>query len=434
MIAKCRAIHDSKGLLQSLPTLHLDVPEYVFLPTDNARCSKAEIYVKEGDHVYLGQCIGMRDGGYFKQPIHATVSGTVEGYEEHYHRSGKKVSFLRLHNDFKDEWDPSLKTRDDEEIATFTRKDFVSILEQNATVGLGGSSFPTHVKFNNDKKIDCILVNAIECEPYITADLRLMEEEPERIIQGIFYLQQAFSCKKTMICVKKKHRRIIGIYREFLRRYGDCGITIKPVENRYPAGWEVAMIKSALGIEVAPGHLPSEYGVANFNVSTVWGIFDAVKHNRSVIERHISVTGEGIKYPSNFIVRVGTPLKYLLDRCGGYTHPEKDKVIILGGPMMGASLPSDDCIITKTVTSALVFDYEKHEEDPCIRCASCVYSCPTGLEPKQIMDAVKAFDKERIKALNPLRCIECGLCSYVCTSHIRVTDYVRRAKMFAKTK
>ena len=434
MIAPVSAIHDTKGLLETLPTLTLDAPDYVFTAVTNARAGKAEIFVKEGDHVYLGQQIGLRDGGFFKQPIHSSVSGTVEGYEEHYHRSGKKVSFLRIKNDHKDEWDPSIHDRSDEEIAALTRQDFVKILESNAMVGLGGSSFPTHVKFNNDKKIDVILINAIECEPYITADVRLMTEELEKVVTGMTYLQIAFNCKKVLICIKKKHRRLIRIYQEYLRRYEGSGIEVCPVGNFYPQGWEIAMIKSALGIDVPSGHLPSEYGIANFNVSTVWGIYEAVKHNHPVYERRISITGDGIRYPSNFIVRLGSPLKTLLERCGGYVHPDKEKVFILGGPMMGASLPDDDCIITKTVTSVLVFDHEAKEEAPCIRCGSCVYSCPTGLEPKQIMDAVKAFDKERIKALNPLRCIECGLCTYVCTSHIRVTDFIRRAKMFAKTK
>ena len=434
MIARSTVIHDTKGILDALPTLQLEVPDYVFLATGNARCAKAEVFVNEGDHVYLGQVIGMRDGGFFKQPIHATVSGTFDGYEEHYHRNGKMTKFIRLKNDHKDEWDPSLKPRTDEEIAKLTRKDFVEILEQNAMVGLGGSSFPTHVKFNHDKPIDVILINGIECEPYITADIRLMFEEIEETVEGIRLIQQAFSCKKALICIKKKHGELIRVYKEYLRRYPDSGIEVCPVGNFYPQGWEIAMIKSALGIDIPSGHLPSEYGIANFNVSTAWGIYDAIKFNRTVVERRISVSGDAIKYPTNFIVRVGTPLKYLLEKCGGYRHPDKDKVIILGGPMMGAAMPSDDCIVTKTVTSVLVLDYEEAPESPCIRCGSCVYSCPTGLEPKQIMDAVKAFDKPRMKALNPLKCIECGLCTYVCTSHIRVTDYIRRAKVFAKMK
>ena len=434
MIAKSRAIVDTKGLLGALPTLELEVPDYLFLAADNARCKSAEFFVKEGDHVYMGEPVGMRDGGFFKQPIHSPCSGTIEGYEEHYHRSGKKVKFLRIKNDHKDEWNPALKSRTEEEIARLSREDFAKIFEDTAMVGLGGSSFPTHIKLNAAKKIDVILINAIECEPYITADVRLMNEDIERVIKGIQYLQVAFACHRVCICIKAKHKKLIQIYREYLRRFPRSGIEVTPVGNFYPQGWEIAMIKSALGIDIPSGHLPSEYGIANFNVSTVWGVYWAIKHNRPVIARRISVTGDGIKYPSNLIVRIGTPISLLIEKCGGYKHPCKDKVFILGGPMMGASLPSDDAIISKTVTSILVFDHEEVEEGPCIRCGSCVYSCPTGLEPKQIMDAVKAFDKPRIKALNPLKCIECGLCSYVCTSHIRVTDYIRRAKMFARTK
>ena len=175
-----------------------------------------------------------------------------------------------------------------------------------------------------------------------------------------------------------------------------------------------------------------EYGILDFNVSTCHGIYQAVRLNRPVVERYISVSGNGVRFPSNFKVRVGTPIKTLLDRCGGYADPEKEKVFILGGPMMGASVPSDDCIITKTVTSVIIMNAEDEEEQPCIRCGSCVLSCPAHLEPKQIMDAVKANDRERIKALHPLTCIECGLCTYVCTSHIRVTDFIRRAKILAK--
>ena len=410
----------------------MEVPEYLYLATDNARCKSAEFFVKEGDHVYMGQTIGVRNGGFFKQPIHTTCSGTVDGYEEHYHRSGKKVKFLRIKNDFKDEWDPSCKMRSDEEIFALSREEFASILEQHASVGLGGSSFPTNVKFKGDHKIDVILINAVECEPYLNSDKQLLREDIEKVIQGILYVQSALCCHKAKICIKKRHARLIKMVRSYLSRFPDSGISVCPVGNFYPQGWEITMIKAATGIDVPSGHLPSEFGIADFNVSTIWGIYESIKLDHPVCDRRITVTGDGVKYPSTLSVRIGTPLKTVLELCGGYVEPEKDKVFILGGPMMGSALPTDDCIISKTVTSVLVLNYQSHPEEPCIRCGSCVYSCPTGLEPKQIMDAVKANDKERIKALNPLKCVECGLCSFVCTSHIRVTDYIRRAKIFAK--
>ena len=410
----------------------MKVPEYLYLATDNARCKSAEIFVKEGDHVYMGQTVGMRDGGFFKQPIHTTCSGTVEGYEEHFHRSGKKVKFLRIHNDFKDEWDPSLKPRTDEEVYALTRSEIADILERHALVGLGGSSFPTYVKFKTDAKINTILINAVECEPYLYSDKRLLSEDVEKVIKGITYLQSAFNCHDARICIKRHHGWLIRQTRAYLERFPDSGITVCPVGNFYPQGWEIAMIKSATGIDVPSGHLPSEYGIINFNVSTVAGLYNSVKYNHPVIERYVSVTGDGIKHPGNFSIRNGTPMKYILEKCGGYTHPEKKKVFILGGPMMGASLTSDDCICTKTVTSIIVLNHDEIEEENCIRCGSCVLSCPVHLKPVQIMNAVKAMDKDMIKALEPLKCIECGLCAYSCTSKIQVTDYVRRAKVIAK--
>ena len=415
-----------------LPTINAEVPDYIYIATNNSRCDKADVLVKEGEHVKMGQVIGVRHAGFFDQPIHATVSGTFVGYEKHYHRSGKLVEFMKIENDHQDTWDETLQPRSDEEIDKLTREEMVKILKDFASVGLGGSSFPTYIKFQTDKPIKTILINGIECEPYITADKRLMMDVPEEIIQGMIYVGKVFNCKDIRLCVKNKYHDIQEIYREIMRRYPDAGLSVCPVGNYYPQGWELEMIKSATGIKVEQGKLPVEYGLLNFNVSTIHGIYQAVKLNRPVIERLISVSGDGIRFPSNFKVRVGTPIASLLERCGGYADPEKEKIFILGGPMMGASLPCDDCIITKTVTSVIVFNADKEDEMPCIRCGSCVLTCPSHLEPKQIMDAVKANDKERVKKLNPLRCVECGLCSYVCTSHIRVTDFIRRAKILAK--
>lgn len=436
MIKKTTHIQDSLNLLSTLPTLKAPVPEYLFIATENARCPKAEIFIKEGDYVKCGQVIGIRHASFFDQPIQATCSGIFEGYEKHYHRNGKLISFMKFHNDFKDSLDDSIKDRSDEEIAKLTKDEITEIIKNTASVGLGGSSFPTYVKFQTKEKINTILINGIECEPYINSDHRGMMEEPERIIQGIKYIQQAFNCHDARICVKSKYHDIISVYSEYLRRFKDSGITLCKVKNYYPQGWEINMIKEATGIEVEFGKLPAQYGIIDFNVSTVLGIEKAIKHNMPVLERRITVTGNGINYPSNFKVRVGTPVKELIELCGGYKNPDTDKVLILGGPMMGASLPTDDCICTKTVTSIIVLDKKEYREEPCIRCSSCILSCPVGLKPVEIMNTMRSMpvDKEKIKFLNPLKCIECGLCTYSCTSKIPVTDYVRKAKVIARLK
>lgn len=435
MIKKTTTIEGAKKLgLQ--PTISLKVPQFLYIATANARCPKAEIYIQPGDHVNRYQVIGRRHAKFFDQPIHATCSGTYIGLEKHYHRSGKLTDFRKIENDYKDTVDPSFgKERTDEEISNLTRKDRAEILKNLASVGLGGSSFPTYVKFDTDKKIDTILIDAIECEPYISADHRLALEDQEIVIKGIKLVRQAFSCKKARICIKKRYTDLDEVYTKYLERDPDCGISVKKVGNFYPQGWEIARIKSATGIDVPSGHLPSEYGIRNFNISTIVGIYHAIKDNLPVTERLISVAGDGIKHPTNFKVRVGTPLKYVIDACDGYTQGDK-KMVILGGPRMGESLPSDDAIITKTVTSVLVFNHKDVKSSPCIRCGSCVRSCPVGLQPVTIRNTRNTMpvDREKIKLLNPQKCIGCGLCSYSCTSHIDVKSYVARAKVIARLK
>ena len=432
MIEKTIQIKDTKKLVGSLPAIRYTEPQYLYIAMANARCPKADLYIKPGDHVNSCQVIGLRHGPFFEQPIHATCSGTYIGLEKHYHRNGKLTDFIKIENDHKDTLDPSVKLRTPKEIKALTKEEMTQIIKDTANVGLGGSSFPTYIKFQTDKKIDLILINGIECEPYITADHRLMLEFPYRIMDAITYVMQAFDCHHAKICIKSKYKDIKEVYSQVIKEYEGSGIELCLVGNYYPQGWEVEMIKNAAGIQLKQGELPTNRGILNFNVSTMVGIYKAIKYNMPVIKRFVTITGDGIRFPKNFRVRVGTSIHDLIPMCGGYKNPDKDKIFILGGPMMGASVPSDDVIITKTVTSIIILDKTDAKEEPCVRCGCCVLSCPAKLEPVQIMNAVKTLDKERIKKLNPLRCIECGLCTYTCTSKIQVTDYVRKAKMIAK--
>lgn len=436
MIEKTKYIKDTKGLLRTLPTLVVPEAKYLYIGVTNARCPKGEIFINPGDHVKCCQVIGVRHGPFFDQPIHTSCSGTFIGYEDHYHRSGKIVKYLKIENDFKDEMADTVHERTPEEIAKLTKDDMAQIVKDCALVGLGGSSFPTYIKFQTKEKINQILINGIECEPYITADHRIMMEAPDLIIAGIKYAMQAFDCKVAKICIKSKYQDLADLWTEYLRREENDplgkGISVCRVGNYYPQGWEVAMIENATGIRLKPGELPAKYGIINFNVSTMVGLYHAIKFNRPVRKRNITITGDGIKYPTNFRVATGTLVKDLIEYCGGYKDPKKEKVFILGGPMMGAALPSDDTIVTKTVTSIIVLNKVDYKEEQCVRCGSCVLSCPQHLQPVEIMNAVKAVNKEKIKALNPLTCIECGLCTYSCTSKIQVTDYIRKAKVIAK--
>ncbi|MFA6755915.1 MAG: RnfABCDGE type electron transport complex subunit C [Bacilli bacterium] len=431
MIAKTRAIKDIYNLTRALPTRNFVNPKYVYIATNNARCNKSEMYVKPGDYVKCCQIIGKRDGGFFEQNIYSTVSGTVLGYEKHYHRSGKEIEYLKIENDYKDDMADTIFERTEEEISKLTKEDMMKIIRDTALVGLGGSSFPTYVKFQTKEKIDTILINGIECEPYLTTDHRIMLEYTHEIIAGIKYAMQAFGAKKAVICFKKKYDDLEELWKAVLKVYPNDNISYCKVGNFYPQGWEIEMIKSATGIDIPHGVLPAKYGIMNFNVSTCLGIWRAIKHNEPVIERNITITGDGIVLPQNFRVRGGTSFRDLLPLVGGYTPGEK-KLFIMGGPMMGVTPATDDVILTRTVTSIIILNEHEYKEEPCVRCGSCVYSCPIGLLPVQIMNAVKAMDKERMVALKVNNCIECGLCTYSCTSKIHVTDYVRRAKLLTK--
>lgn len=431
MIKKTKEIQDIRKLTKSLPALRYVDPEFVYIAITNARCSTADVYVKPGDYVKIGTVMGVRHGGYFEQNIHSTVSGEVVGIEKKFHRNGKKIDFIKVRNDKKNIFDESIRKRTDDEIKALTKDDMTQIIKDCSLVGLGGSSFPTYIKFQVKDPIDTILVNGIECEPYLSSDHRLMMEFPDRIMRGIGYAMQAFGAKKAYICIKSKYQDIYDVLSAVKTRYPQLNIEIARIGNYYPQGWEINMIKDTLGITIPSGILPSKYGIMNFNVSTIVGLYRAIKYNMPVYKRYFTVTGDGIKYAQNFRVRIGTSISELLSLCDGYTE-KKNKLFIMGGPMMGASLVSDDAVVTKTCTSVIILDYEERESEPCVRCASCVYSCPVGLAPVQIMNAFKAGDAEEAKSLGVLKCIECGLCSYTCTSHIHVTDFMRKAKKIVK--
>ena len=417
MIAKTRAIRDVLNMTTSLPTIHFTNPKRVYVSITNARCKTAEVYVKPGDKVKIGTIIGKRNGGFFEQNMHSTVSGTVLGTVE---------------NDFKDEYETGVNVeRTDEEVNSFTREDIIECVKQNSVIGLGGSTFPSYVKLESCKEVDTLIINGVECEPYLTTDHRILLEYPNKVMEGIGYLLKATGAKKAYLCFKKKYDDLFQVLTAVRKRHMDLPIEIKKVENFYPQGWEVALIKTVTGKTIPHGELPSNHGVIVFNASTALGIYRAVRLNMPVIERNFTLTGDGINYPSNIRMRIGTPLQDLLEICGGYVD-DKDKVIIMGGPMMGACLLRDDAVCSMSCTSAIILQAKEYKEEPCIRCASCVYSCPCGLQPVLIMKAYKTKDVDALKKLNVKTCIECGMCGYTCTSKINLTEYMRQAKRLVK--
>ncbi|XMB86475.1 RnfABCDGE type electron transport complex subunit C [Mycoplasmatota bacterium WC44] len=432
MIRKTSQIKTIDELSKSLPTIEIPAPDKVYITLMEMRTKTYTLTVEEGDYVKVGQNIGERNGGYFTQPIFSTVSGTVGKIVKKFNYSSKKVECLEIINDFKGEYAERVKERSDAEIKNLKKAEMIEIIKENAVKGLGGGGFPSYIKMATDAPIDTIVLNGVECEPYLTADYQAMKNDAYQIFKGLEYVMQAMGTKKAIIGVKETKTELLKSLKEVKEiEFKDMNCEIAAVGNYYPQGWEVELIKNAMGVKIKPGALLSEYGIIEYNVTTAAAIYQAVKNNLPVIDRYFTITGDAIKNPSQMIVKVGTPIPNIVKAAGGYSV-EGDKVMILGGPMMGSNMMMDDAIVSITVSSILVFAPQQHDEQPCVRCGSCVYSCPANLQPVQIMYAAKTKDADAAKALNVKNCIECGLCSYVCTSKIHLTDFMRKAKKLAK--
>ncbi|PKK98797.1 MAG: hypothetical protein CVV57_04765 [Tenericutes bacterium HGW-Tenericutes-2] len=430
MIAKTKNIPDGKKALKELPILHYLDADYVYYPVTSARCPEGETCVRGGQFVKVGEIVGTRKGAFFEQPMHATVSGEVVGYEKHIDQSGKVVDCLIVKNDKKYEFHESIVERSDEEIDKLTKEEYIQIVKDAGLVGLGGSAFPSYIKLETKDTINVVIANGVECEPNLIADYSLMMNNPREIIKGLIYAMKASGAPKGIIAIKRKYKEIEERLKFALQEFTEYDIHVVKVGNYYPQGWELAMIKNALGIKIPQGELLSKYGVLNFNVSTLQSIYNAVKKRLPVLERLFTISGDGI-HNKSFRARIGTLVSDLIELAGGYKEEEKSKVMILGGPMMGTNILRDDIVMTHTTTSLIVMNEQVEKEEPCIHCASCVYSCPVEIQPVQIMNAYKVRDKETLKTLEVNKCIECGLCSFVCPSKIHLTEYMRSGKRFA---
>lgn len=431
MIEKTRIIPDGKKELKNAPiTKYLD-PNFAYYPITSGRCAEGESYVQEGDLVKVGQKIGLRKAAFFEQPIHATVSGKVTGFEAHKDQTGKLVECIVVENDKHDTFHESVFDRTDEEIEALTGEDYIQITKEAGLVGLGGAAFPTYIKLKSPNPVHTIVVNGVECEPYLVNDYELMMNKPRSIIQGLVYVMKATGAKKGVIAIKKKYTEVYERLDLALKEFADYDIVIQNVGNHYPQGWELDTIKHAIGVKVPQGELTSKYGILIFNVSTLASIYAAVKKRRPVLERFFTVSGDGV-HNKNFRVRIGTMVNEMIELAGGYKDLERPKVMILGGPMMGANTTSDNIVMTHTTTSVIVLNEQPRVEEPCIHCAACVYSCPVEIQPVQIMNAFKHQDVDAIKDLKVNKCIECGLCSFVCPSKIHLTEYMRQSKRISR--
>ena len=426
-------IHPAENKITSSKAIkRMPVPKVVYVPIAQHIGIPSEIIVDRKDKVEIGQVIA-KSGGYVSSNVHSPVAGTVTKLDMLVDSSGYKKQCIVIRTDQKNE--SNFETPDfplKQEIS-MDQKDILQHITDSGIVGLGGATFPSHVKLDlkNDNRIDCLIINGVECEPYLTADHRLMLEKADEIIVGIQILMRALHIQSAVIGIENNKKDAVEVLIKAAR--DDDRIKVAALRVKYPQGSEKQLIKAILKREVPKGGLPMEVGVIVHNVGTVFAIYQAVQHDHPLIERVVTVTGKKIEDPSNFWVKIGTPIKDLVEEVGGI--PEGTRKIVNGGPMMGKAIKNTDVPITKGTSGILVISEEeasRKESKNCIRCSNCVFVCPMGLEPHLLMNLSEKGFYERAKAEDIMTCIECGSCSYVCPSHRPLLDYIRFGKNIVK--
>jgi electron transport complex protein RnfC len=388
----------------------------------------AKVIVNKGDEVKTGQIIA-RGEGFLSGNIHSSVSGKVSRIEEVQDVSGyrRQAVFIDVAGD---EWVEgiNLDTKLDHEIR-YEGAEILKRITEAGIVGMGGATFPTHVKLTvpRGKKAECIVINGVECEPYLTSDHALMLEKGEEIIVGIQLLKKALQVNKAYIGIENNKPDAIEKIRDLASAWD--GIEVFALQVKYPQGGEKQLIKAITGREVPSGGLPVDVGVVAFNVGTVFAVYEAVQKNKPLIDRIVTVTGKAVKNPSNFKVRIGTSISVLIEAAGGL--PENAGKVISGGPMMGKALPNIDVPVVKGTSGILILAEEestRYKTQPCIRCAKCVTICPMGLEPYLLMTLSERSLFDRLETDHVMDCIECGSCSYICPASRPLLDFIRLGK------
>lgn len=417
-----------KELTRDLPTIAAHIPDRVYIPLSQHIGAPCAPLVVVGDSVKKGQMIGVGQG-FVSAPIHASVSGTVVAIEVMEHPSGSFVPCIIIENDRKEEWAESVQPAANP--ATLTPEAIRQICLEAGIVGKGGATFPTHVKYApvEGKKIETVILNGIECEPWMTADHRLMLERSERIVAGLGYILRAVCCERGIIAIEANKMDAVAVMKRAVAALPNRNITVVVMKEKYPQGSEKQLIYACTGQEVPAGGLPLAIGVIVNNVGTAAALADAIELGIPMIERNVTVSGLGIRTPANYRVRIGTLFSELIAQSGGY-QGEVEK-ILAGGPMMGKAVFTDQLPVVKGVAGILLLGKEKGEkcqEYACVRCAKCIDACPAFLEPTSLARMAKRSAWEEAEAAEVMSCLECGSCDYVCPAHIPLLQYIRRAK------
>ena len=402
-------------------------PKIAYVPLQQHIGAPAKAIVNVGDEVKVGQKIGEMQG-FVSANVHAPVSGKVKSIGEHATPGGSSICVL-IENDFKNEIHESVKPKGD--LEKLSKEEILEIIKEAGIVGMGGATFPTHVKLSPppDKKIDTVVLNGAECEPYLTADHRLMLESPENVVDGLRALMKALNVEKGYIGIENNKPDCIEVMTKAAKQYSN--IEVVGLETKYPQGAEKQLIYACTKKEVPSGGLPMETGVVVTNVGTSAQVAIAIKTGMPLIERITTITGNCIQEPKNMIVKIGTPYSEVIEQCGGFDPNKKVGKVISGGPMMGIAQTTIEVPITKGSSGILCLDEkEGHVPKPqnCIRCGKCVDICPAFLQPLYISAHSIKYDYENAESYRALDCIECGSCSFICPARRPLLPSIRVAK------
>lgn len=426
---KIGGIHPSENKLSvNKSIVPLALPKNVFIPLGQHIGSPAIAIVQKGEKVKVGQLIG-KSSGFVSANIHSSVSGTVKKVDFGPDTSGypKMGIYIDVDGDI---WDENIDQSDILVTEIKHRSDEILAKIQDAgIVGLGGATFPTHVKLTPPKGMEAIvlLINGVECEPYLTSDHRLMLEKSEEIIVGTKLIMKALNVSQAAIGIENNKPDAIELFRKITDKHQD--ISIVPLKVRYPQGGEKQLIKAVTGREVSSGSLPISVGAVVSNIATTYAVYEAVQKNKPLFERVVTVTGKSVNKPANLKVRIGTPISLIVDEAGGI--PENCEKIINGGPMMGKAFSNTDIPVTKGTSGVLMMpgnESKRKAIKPCIRCSRCVTVCPMGLEPYLLMNLSERQMWEPSESEKVMDCIECGSCSYTCPANRPLLDYIRLGK------
>ena len=427
-------IHPDKYKITSdLPIRDAGIPDMLYVPVKQHIGAPAKILVKKGDRVKVGTLLADADG-IVSADVHAPASGEVVKIEEIVGEVGYLEQMITIKTDG-DEWEESIdRSLDIVREITASPEQIVATIRAAGIVGMGGAGYPTPIKATvpAGKKIDCIILNGIECEPYLTADDRLMQEKAEQIIIGAKILNKALGIQKAIIAIDENKPHAIETMRKLTRSY--VGVNVAVCATKYPQGSEKQLIAAVTGREVPPGCLPVDVNCVVQNVGTVYAVYEAVQKHKPLFERIVTVSGDDVKNPGNYRVRIGTPASYLIEQVQPSETPGK---IIFGGPMMGTAATNLAAPVTKTTSGILLLKTASvldPEQTACIRCGRCLEVCPQGLQPFAITGYVRRGEYQEAKKIHVLDCMECGSCSYTCPARIPLTDYCKLAKYEIRKK